>query len=163
MKNLPTQIQSFLRSLIKLPIRVRNLKNWHSIVWKDHQKDYSKLLEIMEHKFCLQSEFWSLEGDERNARYNFICQNLAIRVRGEHYLNELIEHFNHGEIESYLKKHARHMKRMYRKVSLGIDQNGNLSDDEMTSLAMDIASYKHRKARRLLFKIMYHQLENWQS
>jgi hypothetical protein len=54
------------------------------------------------------------------------------------------------------------MKKMYRKVSKGIDQNQELSEDEMSMLAMDIASYKHRKAKRLLFKIMYHQLENWQ-
>lgn len=163
MKKFLLHIKSFCRSISALPARIDNLTNWHSIVWKDHQKDYSKLLEIMEHKFCLQADFWFSEGEDEKARYNLICQNLARKVRTEHYLNELIEQFNQRKIEEYLQKHSRHMKKMYRKVSTGIDQNSQLSEDEMSSLAMDIASYKHRKARRLLFKIMYHQLENWQS
>jgi hypothetical protein len=162
MKKIFPRLLYLLRSISDLPRRIMNLTAWHKIVWKDHPRDYSKLLEIMEHKFCLQADYWLSVAEEEKARYNLLCQDLAKMVRNEHYLNELIGYFSQRRLEEYLQKHSRHMKKMYRKVSKGIDQNQELNEDEMSMLAMDIASYKHRKAKRLLFKIMYNQLENWQ-
>jgi hypothetical protein len=163
MKKIFLRISSLCRTVSELPKRIINLSTWHTIIWKDHPRDYSKLLEIMEHKFCLQAGYWISDDEEQKARYNLLCQDLAKMVRTEHYLNELIDYFSQRRLEEYLQKHSRHIKKMYRKVSKGIDQNQELNEDEMSMLAMDIASYKHRKAKRLLFKIMYHQLENWQS
>jgi len=163
MKKIYLSILSLIRSTVKIPKRISNLRAWHKIAWKDHQGDYSKLLEIMERKFFLQAQYWEEMGEEEKARYNRICQSLSQKVRTEHYLNELIEHFSTLRLEEYVDKHVRHMQKMYRKVSVGIDQKASPSEDQLTALAMDIASYKHRKAKRLLFKIMYQQLENWQS
>lgn len=146
----------------QIPSRVKNLINWHRIAWKDHQKDYSKLLEVLEFKMSLQQKYWKSKNEEKNSRYNRLCRELSRRVRKEYYLDEMLDFYVVDRLDVYLKAHERHMRKMYRKVSLGIDQMGNLSDEDKSMLAMDIASYKHRKARRLLFKILYHHIENWQ-
>jgi hypothetical protein len=66
-------------------------------------------------------------------------------------------------LQSYLDRHKRHQRRMYRSTSSGVNVLNPKTRQEQEMIAMDIASYKHRKARRLLFKIMYHQLENWEE
>ena len=175
------KISSFLGSVIwKIEYKIRSAKNlgrWHKIIWEDKQSDYSNLLIILEHKLKLQSEYWqSQEGPEaeKNARYCKICSDLAEKVRNEYYLYELMSSYRmliggdngvsqdkNEKLQSYLDRHKRHQKRMYRSVSFGVNRLNPKNRQEQETIAMDIASYKHRKARRLLFKIMYHQLENW--
>jgi hypothetical protein len=175
------KISSFLGSIIwKIKYKIRaakNLARWHKIIWEDKQSDYSNLLIILEHKLKLQSEYWqSQEGPdaEKNSRYCKICSNLAEKVRDEHYLYELMSSYRmliggdngvsqdkNEKLQSYLDRHKRHQRRMYRSTSFGVDRLNPKNRHEQETIAMDIASYKHRKARRLLFKIMYHQLENW--
>jgi hypothetical protein len=175
------KISFFLDSIIwKIEYRIRAAKNlikWHRIIWEDKQSDYSNLLIILEHKLKLQSEYWqSQEGSEaeKNSRYCKICSKLAEIVRDEYYLYELMSSYRmliggpngvtqdkNDKLQSYLDRHKRHQKRMYRSTSSGVNVLDPKTRQEQEMIAMDIASYKHRKARRLLFKIMYHQLENW--
>jgi len=175
---------SFFRDSIiwKIEHKIRAAKNlirWHKIIWEDKQSDYSNLLIILEHKLKLQSEYWqSQEGSdgEKNSRYCKICSNLAERVRNEYYLYELMSSYRmliggdkgigtdkNDRLQSYLDRHKRHQRRMYRSTSSGVNVLNPKTRQEQEMIAMDIASYKHRKARRLLFKIMYHQLENWEE
>jgi hypothetical protein len=163
LKRIYFYLSHFFWYLKQSPKRIKNLLKWHAVVWRDHQEDYSKLLEIMEHKFDLQADHWLEMETPRNYKYNKICSSLANKVRTEYYLGELLDYYSADRnLDRFLSDHKRHMKKMYRKVSFGIDQTKTLNEDQKAMLAMDIASYKHRKAKRLLFKIMYHQLENWQ-
>lgn len=163
MRKLILKLGEVVWSIKQYPKRLKNLVKWHFVIWKDHNSDYSKLLDILELKFGFQSEYWYSVGEEKNSRYNAVCKKLSNSINREYYLGEMIDHMkNEQSLDLYLKNHKRHIKKMYRKVSLGLNDTGNLTIEQKEMIAMDIASYKHRKARRLLFKILYHQMENWQ-
>lgn len=154
-----------------------NLYKWRKVTWKDRDWDYYFILEPM--KFKMKNTLRCLEKygeDGRKTKYLKLCISLIEKLQKEQYLNEWFEYckidivhtntnsninqvkyeYTENNFKEYIRKypHAKKLALRYKKH----EQTLNWGD---YGLCMVMGIVRHEKARRLLFKIIDNEIENW--
>lgn len=165
---------------------IRNLIKWFPIIWKDRDWDSHYIFEIL--KFKLQNQAKYI-GDQdrhtrakRDAQIMTTCVRLIEKVQDEYYSMEYMDYedriFNfipsptqpglnklHTEIKSenyddYYKRYPL----IYKRVLNG-EGPFNIKDRNKDSIkqliAMNIGHINQARAKKLLFTLLEHNIENW--
>jgi hypothetical protein len=165
---------------------IKNLIKWFPVIWRDRDWDSSYIFKILEHKLTLQSEGTAKRdihvNAQRDAEVMMTCVRLMERVREDYYQSEYMnyhksdywfediedkpgwstwEHEIKSEnFEDYFKKYPLIYKRVLNGE--GVFSSSKESEPEIKqSIAMNIAHINHDRARKLLFKLMEQNIEQW--
>ena len=158
---------------------VQNLIRWFPIIWKDRDWDQAYIWDMLERKLRNQSYHIKHYGHhvdtDHDSRNMLICANLIKKIKDEHYdmeymdyykwdseflpientkLYEMRSHVRWENFDEYFKKYPL----VYKKVVANIEPDRK---DDKKYIAMRIAQTNHKRAIRLLFKIMEDQIERW--
>ena len=155
---------------------IKNLIRWFPTIWKDRDWDTNFIWEIMMKKITFQANYIGKRDfhtrAKRDAEIMMTCVRLMGKVREEHYHMEYMDYHEstydfvdcdtpgHKELkitevsenfDDYFKKYSR----TYKKI---LSENPNESKSRIAFL---MSMENHRKARRILFKLMENNLEAW--
>jgi hypothetical protein len=179
-KNIGWKIRDFYRS-------IKSVIRWFPIIWKDRDWDSWYIFTILQTKLKFQSKYIG-ERDfhvraKRDAEVMNLCVNLIEKVRDEYYGMEYMDYFDTeysfvdsdtpGYKQMIFNKKSEWFEGYFKKYPLIYTQVLNSSknilpiEDEITKrvsnqkIAMNIAYINHKRARKLLFKILNDQIEYW--
>jgi hypothetical protein len=162
--------------------RIYNLYRWLPIIWKDQDWDTSYIWEVWKFKLKNQAEYIGKRGhhvnNERDAERIMTCVKLIDRIQDEFYLDEphayhitkwnwddyeksvdeffelksetLSEHF-----DDYFEKYVRIYKLVKKGDWYGFDTN------EREGAAFAIGHINHKRALKLLFKLLENHIQEW--
>jgi hypothetical protein len=155
---------------------IKNLIRWFPTIWKDRDWDDHFIWEIMMKKITFQADYIGKRDfhtrAKRDAEIMMTCVRLMGKVREEYYHMEYMDYHEstydfvdcdtpgHKELkitevsenfDDYFKKYSR----TYKKI---LSENPNESKSRIASL---ISMENHRKAKRVLFKLMENNIEAW--
>lgn len=167
----------------------KNLWKWLPTIWKDRDWDTHFIYELLKKKLEFQSDYIGKRGihteakkDSRNMK---ICVSLIKKLQDQEYE---MEYIGYSEIrhwfepcknlpgystlereelsenyDEYFKKYPRIYKRALNgegifDITKGDDKN---KKKMIAMIAMNISHINHKRARRLLFKIMDENIEGW--
>ena len=165
---------------------IKNLIIWFPIIWKDRDWDHRYIFDILEHKLKLQSQ--GIAGRDihvdaqRDAEVMLTCVRLMERVREDYYQSEYMDYHKSDywfediedkpgystweheikseNFEDYFKKYPLIYKRVLNGEGVfPIDKESE--PERKQSIAMNIAHINHDRARKLLFKLMEQNIEQW--
>ena len=168
---------NMIRNFIK---NIKNLIRWFPIIWKDRDWDSHYLFTIMEFKIANIRDYISSNDRhtraQRDAEIMNVCINLIDKVKEEYYRTEYFDYhdsdFNFNPCEDkpglfeldiiekserydeYFKKYPL----IYKRVMNG---EGSFGNTDKNRIAMSISGINHRRAKKLLFKIMEYHIESW--
>ena len=167
MKTLKREIKEFFRS-------VKHLIKWFPVIWKDRDWDHYYLLTIMQFKMNGVEEYISKanrhEDVPKISRNLKLCSSLIEKIKTGHYEVEYQDYYKQdidindddvlifNVIKNDLDKYFEKNKLIVTKL-LKIDKNLDSREDIL--LAMRIGTYKHEHAKKLLFKTMFENIEQW--
>jgi hypothetical protein len=163
-----------------------NLIRWAPIIYRDRNWDSSYIFILLEYKLKLQAKCIAQKNkfldSQRDAEIIRTCVRLMEKVREDYYQMEYTDYHKtkywfediedkpdvfswESEIESenfddYFKKYPLIYKRVLNGEGVFNISRENESDIKQT-IAMNIASINHNRARKLLFKIMEDNIERW--
>jgi hypothetical protein len=155
---------------------IKNLIRWFPTIWKDRDWDDHFIWEIMMKKITFQADYIGKRDfhtrAKRDAEIMMTCVRLMGKVREEYYHMEYMDYHEstydfvdcdtpgHKELkitevsenfDDYFKKYPR----TYKNI---LSENPNESKSRIASL---ISMENHRKAKRVLFKLMENNIEAW--
>jgi hypothetical protein len=154
--------------------RIHNLYRWFPIIWKDQDWDYHHILETLKFKLSNQSKYTLNKSMHVNATKDAkmmdLCVKLISKIQDEYYLSEwldyeVVEHkYEKVEGDSILFKlktkiisenfddYFKKYSRIYKSI-----------DDKecKVAAAIKISTINHNRAKKLLFKILENNIENW--
>jgi hypothetical protein len=155
---------------------IKNLIRWFPTIWKDRDWDDHFIWEIMMKKITFQADYIGKRDfhtrAKRDAEIMMTCVRLMGKVREEYYHMEYMDYHEstydfvdcdtpgHKELkitevsenfDDYFKKYPR----TYKNI---LSENPNESKSRIAFL---MSMENHRKARRILFKLMENNLEAW--
>ncbi len=155
---------------------VKNLIKWFPTIWKDRDWDQTFIFNILIKKLEFQAK--CIGGKDRHTRAKrdaeimMTCVRLMEKVREEEYNIEYMEYedtkFEFVETENpefkrlkitelgenfddYFKKYPR----VYKKI---LNENPN---EKKSRIAHLVAHENHRRAKRILFKLMENYIDYW--
>ena len=160
---------------------VKNLIRWFPVIWKDRDWDDHYIWEIWKKKLSFQAEHIYKHGHHVNNVYDAermrICVRLIDDIQHEFYSSEFMDyheskmHFTPSEkypeystvettelwekFDDYFAKYP-HAYREVTKTDRYIFDN-----DSKQKIAMNMGYYLHKKANRILFKLLERHLESW--
>ena len=167
---------------------IKNLWRWFPVIWRDRNWDHAYIYQILEHKLKLQAN--QLEkidlyvGCSRDVEIMRTCVKLMERVREGYYDGEPHDYHDSEfwfesikEIPTYSTMESRVLSenmeeyfnkypRIYKKVvakEIGvfdIDQDFDLMERNKL-IGMNIGHYNQERAKRILFKMLENNIENW--
>lgn len=152
---LPTWLNSFVES-------VKNTVKWLPVIWKDKHWDHYYILEILKKKLEFQREY--LVKNNRNLGvpndnyYITVCLNLIERLQCDFYELEYVDD-NFDEV-AYLKDN----KLLYKQTQIYLSKNQHRYCVPVTDKQLELRTagqLKHKKAKKLLFKILEEKIEGW--
>jgi hypothetical protein len=172
-------------------IGLKNLWYWFPVIWKDRNWDDSFIFNIMTHKLKAQSKYIGDRDfhtrAKRDSEIMMICVRLIEKVKEEFYHMEYMDYHKtkhwfedvpnkegysswesrqlSENFDDYFKKYPLAYKKVLADKKLqifGIELRDNeTAADTKQRIAMNIGYYNHRRARKLLFKIMEENIEKW--
>lgn len=169
----------------KLYIGIKNLIKWFPIVWKDRDWDDFYIFEVLKFKIKNTANLFeknqSFVGWENQVRYMRICEKLIDLIQDEYYSHEYFDYYDNkfsfektedpdlfelksevtkDDLQTYIQKypHAKRFVINHPKYGKFIH---SMSGPPDVGLAIAIGMYRHQKAKKLLFKILEHKIENW--
>ena len=160
---------------------VKNLIRWFPVIWKDRDWDDHYIWEIWKKKLSFQAEHIYKHGYHVDNVYDAqrmrTCVRLMDDIQREFYSSEFMDyheskmHFTpcekHPEystvettelwerFDDYFAKYP-HAYREVTKTDRYIFDN-----DSKQKIAMNMGYYLHKKANRILFKLLERHLESW--
>jgi len=173
----------YLHTTIKRGIK--SIWYWFPIIWKDRHWDSHYIFEIMMHKLKAQSKYIGSRDihtrSKRDSEVMMTCVRLMEKVQDEFYSSEYMDYhktkhwFEPAEKEGYSTWESRLLEenfdeyflkypRIYDRVMQGegvFTLDGDDHEDIKQRIAMNIGRINHERARKLLFKIMEQNIENW--
>lgn len=166
-------------------IGVKNLIYWFPIIWKDRHWDSHYIFEIMMHKLKAQSKYIgsrNIHTDaKRDAEIMMTCVRLMERINDEFYGTEYSDYHTdkhwftptdkegfstwdskilEENFHDYFTKYPLIYKRVMKGEGL-FTLDGKTPEDINQRIAMNIGHINHKRARKLLFKIMEENIEGW--
>lgn len=145
----------WLRKNIIRPIK--NLIRWFPIIWNDKDTDDYYIWCILSTKLKHQADFFDSDkamsvGSEERANRMRLCVRLIDLISNETYCSRYMDELDNKD---YINKHPH----AYKEVMKGENQFfGNHND---VNICMNIGYYMHNKARRILFRILEQNGEDW--
>jgi hypothetical protein len=159
----------------------RNLWKWFSVIWKDRDWDDFYIFEVLKHKIKNTADYTEKKqrfvGWEKEVRYMRICVKLIERLQDEYYQAEYFDYHdvNHtfvpvkgseksfeiksettrDDLETYISMYPHAYRRLMNDEKLMNYKKGN------HSIALGMGIIRHRKAKKLLFKILENRIEHW--
>ena len=150
---------------------VQNIIKWIPVVYKDKNWDHSYIYGILEFKLLQQRNCLvkanRFEGTETVNRDITICLNLIDRIKEDYYGVEYHNYFEwkgvNGEddffnfdyewenFDEFFKKYPN----QYRKALKENDES------DKWNITCDIASSNHKRAKKLLYRILNEKLDHW--
>ena len=146
---------------------LKNLIRWFPVIWKDRNWDSSHILEIWKKKISFQAEHIRKHGHHVNHIYDAermeTCVRLMSDIQDEFYSSEYNDYIKNStkstkgweKFDDYLAKYP-HAYREVTKTDRYIFDN-----DSKQNIAMNVGYYLHKKANRILFKLLERHLESW--
>jgi hypothetical protein len=170
--------------------KFKNLYRWFPIIWNDQDYDDHYIFDILKFKLKNQAKYIS-DNDRHtraalDAKRMRICVDLIDKISDEYYSGEYMDYhetkwefidvpdrpgystLNMNIVSERFNEYFKKYPLVYKKVL--IDKNNlqifkiDLADDESEidkRIAMNIGHYNHKRARKLLFKIMEENIEGW--
>jgi hypothetical protein len=170
---------------------VSKLIRWFPIIWKDRDWDDHYIWELMKNKLRWQAKYigdrdWHTRA-EMDARRMRLCANLMDKVQDDFYSSEYMDYHEtkwdfldipdkpgykeldmqttSEHFDDYFKKYPLVYKKVLANKELqifGIEaREGETEVDAKQRIAMNIGYYNHKRARKLLFRIMEENIEHW--
>jgi len=158
----------------------KNLWKWFPIIWKDRDWDDFYIFEVLKKKIKNTADYTEKKqrfvGWEREVYYMRICVNLIQKLQDEYYQHEYWEYYDteiklvpiegsknlawssepiKNELEIYISKYPH----AYRKLMEDKILTNYKKSDQSIALGMGII--RHRKAKKLLLKILEQRVEYW--
>lgn len=160
---------------------VKNLVRWTPIIWKDRNWDTHYIWEVLKFKLKSQAKYIGdknrHESAKRDAEIMNLCVRLMERIQTEHYSSEWTEYeeSEHNLIPSVDYPGNYEMKsklvsenfddyfakypRIYKQVMEM--ENPPFRKTDKHGIAINISHINHKRAKKLLFKIMENEIERW--
>ena len=150
-----------------------HLIKWFPIIWKDRDWDHYYLLTIMQFKIDNTEKYISKANRHDDvpqiSRNLKLCSSLIDKIKSGYYEVEYQDYYKQeidfikdklvfNVLEDNLDKYIDKNKLIVSKL---LNTNENLKSKENLLLAMRVGTYKHEHAKRLLFNIMYDNIEQW--
>ena len=165
---------------------VKNLIRWFPIIWKDRDWDHHFIFSLLIQKIKFQAKYI---GDrdfhtraKRDAQIMMTCVRLMEKVKEEYYNIEYIDYhkdrvwftdcedrpgsylYNSEEVWEKYDEYFAKYPLIYKKVLKGegvFTLNDRDESDMKRIIAMNIAHLNHDRARKLLFKLLERNIQNW--
>jgi hypothetical protein len=160
---------------------VKNLWRWFPLIWNDRDWDDYYIWVLLEKKLTNQANYIGGRGIHLNAHRDAermrTCVKLMERIRGEYYSGEYVDYhkseFHWDDIEDkpdykqlrieeisenfddYFKKYPRIHKQVLEMDTTLFNRS------DKYGVAINIAHINHRRARKLLFKMLDAHIESW--
>jgi hypothetical protein len=155
---------------------VKNLIRWFPVIWKDRDWDDHFIWELMMKKITFQAKYI---GDQdrhtrakRDAEIMMTCVRLMERVKEEYYGTEYIDYhetkhefvdcdvpghkcLETTELSENFDEYFKKYPRLYKKI---LSENPNESKSRIGFL---MSMENHKKAKRILFRLMEQYIGNW--
>jgi hypothetical protein len=167
-------------------IGIKNIIYWLPIIWKDRNWDSHYIFEIMKHKLKAQSKYIG-ERDihtraKRDAEVMMTCVRLMEKVQDEFYSSEYMDYHKTKHwfepvpgnvqasswesklLEENFNEYFAKYPLIYKRVLNGegiFKFEDVVSSENKQRIAMNIAHINHKRARKLLFKLMEENIEGW--
>jgi len=127
---------------------IKNLTRWFPVIWKDKDWDQHFIWEVMIQKLKFQAKYIG-ERDihtraKRDAEIMMTCVRLMERIQEEYYIAERFDY-------EYFKKYPL----IYKKIK---QQH---PDKSKSTISFYMSYENHNGARKILFKLMEHNIESW--
>ena len=165
---------------------VKNLCYWFPIIWKDRDWDQHYIFEVLKHKLKAQSKFISDYGihtsAQQDARRIRLCISLIQKLQDETYAMEYMDYYRERvwftdcedrpgsfrynsedvweKYDGFFKKYPLVYKRVLKGEGV-FTLDGRDENDMKRLIAMNISKINHMRAKKLLFKIMEENIEQW--
>lgn len=156
----------------------RNLIKWAPTIWNDRDWDGNYILKILQKKIEFQRK--ELVNANRHARIELdnrdmtLALNLLERVREEYYELECMDYWDNDMIfedvdgkpgvksigfEERWEKYDEYLSKYPSSVRGVIKEHGEQDDKE--HLCLMVSYYNHKKANKLLFRVLEEKLAFW--
>lgn len=159
---------------------VKNLWRWFPTIWRDRDWDSDFIWALLEKKLTHQAEYIGRKGIHLNATVDsermMTCVRLIKRLREDFYHTEYMDYHKsvyywdeipdrptHKQLrveeisenyDDYFKKYPL----VYKKVVNDLEEDQKKSK---TIIAIRMSWENHRRAKRILFKLMEFHIESW--
>jgi len=158
----------------------KNLWKWFPVIWKDRDWDDFYIFEVLKHKIKNTADYTEKKqrfvGWENEVRYMRICVKLIEKLQDEYYQHEYWEYYDieskftpiegtdtfewsstptRDDLKTYISMYPHAYRRLMEDKILHNYKNGD------QSIALGMGIIRHRKAKKLLFKILENRIEYW--
>jgi len=163
---------------------IKSVWYWLPIIWRDRHWDSNYIFEIMKHKLTAQADYIGRRDlhtrAKRDAEVMMTCANLMKLVQDEFYSSEYSDYHRtkhwfepvegkegyssweskllEENFDDYFKKYPLTYKRVLNGEGV-FGREGREEDKQI--IAMNIGHINHDRARKLLFKLMEQNIEQW--
>jgi hypothetical protein len=169
--------------ITNIKLGVKNIIYWFPIIWKDRNWDFKYTLDILKHKLIVQAEYTKEKSlhlnSERDAEKMMLCVRLIEKIYDDFYSSEYHQYhkiktwfepvedkpgfssWKSKQIEENFDDYFKKYPLIYKKV---LQEKGPIefSDENgKCTIALNISVINHERARKLLFKILEQNIENW--
>jgi hypothetical protein len=161
----------------------KNIRYWLPIIWKDRHWDHSYIFYILEHKLKAQAHRLHTSNmhlsAKRDAEIIRTCIRLIGKVNEEYYLMEYLDYhkdkhwfepvegnpnlstWKTRQLEENFDDYFAKYPLIYKRVLNGEGPYKINDKKNKGAIARGIGYLNHQRARKLLFKIMEKNIENW--
>jgi hypothetical protein len=160
-----------MRNLIQ---GIKNIIKWIPIIYKDRDWDYYYILETLKFKLSNQSKYTLNKSRHINAikdaKMMDLCIKLIAKIQDEYYLSEWLDY----EVVEHKYQKVEDNSSLFRLKTEIISENFGdyfkkysriykyIDDKESkVAAAIKISTINHNRAKKLLFKILENNIENW--
>lgn len=163
---------------------VKNLWRWFPVIWKDRDWDDSFIFDILIQKLKNQSDYIGKKdrhtSAKRDAEVMMTCCRLLEKVKVDDYGIEYLSYENTNwnftpcednpgysrlefdliseNFDDYFKKYPRQYKRV---LNGEINRFNRSVIEDKHDIAMEIAHENHKRAKKLVFKMLEQNIEKW--
>lgn len=155
---------------------VKNLVRWFPTIWKDRDWDTHFIWELMMKKLTFQANYIGKRDFHTNAKRDaeiiMTCVKLMQKVREEYYHLEYMDYHESKfefiptdnpelkelkvtELSENFDEYYKKYPRLYKRI---LKEN---PDAGRSRIAFLMSMENHKKARRILFKLMENNIESW--
>ena len=157
---------------------VKNIIRWTPTIYHDRDWDGNYILKILQKKIEFQrKELVNANRHteiERDNRYMTLTLNLLERVREEHYQFECMDYWHDTisfadvpgksglksiEVETKTERFDEYLNKYPSSVRAVIKEHGEQNDKKR--LCLLVSYYNHKKANKILFRVLEERLNQW--
>jgi hypothetical protein len=162
---------------------IKNLWYWLPIIWEDRNFDHQYIFDILSHKLKAQSAYIGgrdiHQNAKRDAEVMMTCVRLIEKVSSEWYSMEYMDYhktkhwfepvednanlseWKERQLEENFDDYFAKYPLIHKRVMNGEGPFHREGRDDKHGIAMNVGYINHKRAKKLLFKIMEQNIEGW--